>query len=1004
MKFNKKSKTLAIITLAVVAIACLTLAACNMTTAGGTIVIQATQDTVSVGQTVRFAVVASDGSAHTLSVSEEDAEYVTINGDSITVIKADNVDRSVVVTATSNSDPTIKGTCTITITPEKKEVKVTLTADSYTLDIGAPQKLTVLPAAMYTISFSQDDILSYNVSTQLISVVNAPAVDTDVVVTATDANGNSGTATFRVKAAITVTLVSAKADLYEIDEQSKLTAFVSNGGDVRYSTDSNLVSIETGEDGGTYVKLVKKVFSNTLITVTATLESNKAIAGSVSIMLHQTRTTGEPLNAANGLQLNNDMVAAISVPQIRVDGTLEDYTVTTSTGKTDVNTYDMTTIMSNNRWYGSWNIHNKRIKTTTIYVKGDEQVKLDGEMKNVIQKMYVNAQNELAFKTQTTYQSVPITWESQHLWNHINTDYFNVDSFELADEKFDPAQLGYESRTEGGKVAAFKFKYSATYSDEMAYLLTYLCYSFTPLANSSDTIDQLYFVVDESGIIGIVAQTVTNEIYADSEDPVQGELPDYTTYTILTLHLSEIGSAVVEDLDVYEHDTDEDVYYDALTTAIANIKNATNYTFNAVETTTSSPYIDPDDYSTGTSTYALSEQSVAVAAVTTPKSAVGNTQTSTGTVGTVGYVTSEAILLANTGKYEYGMDDNLYHTEYTGYRQFEGYYEEFAYKNGALTGTNRREGSIADLLPDFNIVADIFEFSAPKKIGEDDNGKIWQYSFVLRDNQVAREFAEAVSMHSYAEDAEGDAQTEITITVDNRGNLLKTVYSYDLVSGTYTGYIETTYSNVGTTVLPEGVFDNYVARVLPQTWADITSTTYYHKHDNRCSAYGCASEVNGETVYDHKNHTATGDVIVKNVFGDAAEGIPQIGDFIEIFGDCIYTPYLYDYDEINKDDPNNIVYREFIGFVVSLYDAKDENNQLKQSVYEYYLGRIEAVLTKLGYHKSEANSRDTGLDVDDLKNRYTAYTNDELIIVFENNHSAYFWVDIYKANEWTLSK
>lgn len=1003
MKFNKKSKTLAIITLAVVALACLILAACNTTTVGGTIVIQATQDTVSIGQTVRFAVVASDGSACTLSVSAEDAEYVSINGDSLTVLKADNVDRTVEVTATSNSDPTVKGTCTITITPEKKEVKITISADSYTLDVGAPQKLSVLPAAIYTISFSQEGILSYNINTQLLSVVEAPAVDTDVVVTATDANGNFGTATFRVKAAITVTLTSEKEHLYDIDEKSKLTAFVSNGGAVNYSVSSDLVSIVT-DDGNTYVKLSKKVFSNTLVTVTATLESNKAITSSVSIMLHQTRTEGEPINAANGLQLTNDMVAAISVPQIRVDGTLEDYTVTTSTGKKDVNAYDMTTIMQNNRWYGSWNIKGKRIKTTTIYVKGDEQVKLDGKMQNVIQKMYINAQNELAFKTQTTYQSVPVTWDSQHLWNHISTDYFNVDSFELAEEEFDPAQLGYESRTEGGKVAAFKFRYSATYSDEMAYLLTYLCYSFTPLANSSDTIDQLYFIVDESGIIGIVAQTVTNEIYADSEDPVQGELPDYTTYTILTLHLSEIGSAVVEDLDVYTHDEDDEVAYEALATALENIKNAKSYTFNAVETTTSSPYIDPDDYSTGTSTYALSEQNVAVAAVTTPKAAIGNTQTSTGTVGTVGYVTKEAILLANTGKYEYGMDENLYHTEYTGYRQFTDYYEEFSYKNGALTGTNRREGSIADLLPKFNLAIDIFEEPERKKIDEDDQGKIYQYSFVLRDNQVAREFAEAVSMHSYAADAEGDAQTDIIITVDNRGNLLKTVYPYDLVSGTYTGYIETIYSNINATELPEGVFDNYVERVLPQTWADIVSTTYYHKHDNRCSAYGCASEVNGETVYDHTNHTATGDVIVNAVFGDAAKNIPQIGDFIKIFGDCIYTPYLYDYDEINNDDPNNIVYREFIGFVVSLYDAKDENNQLKQSVYEYYLGRIADVLTKLGYTKSEANSRDTGLDVDDLKNRYTAYTNDELIIVFENNHSSYFWVEIYKANEWTLSK
>lgn len=1015
MKLNKKSKVLAIVILAIVAVSCLFLSACDQSPATGTqIKIAATQDNLSVGETFRFIVLASDGGSYTLSVSEDDAPYLQIDGDSMTVLKADNVNRQVVVTATLNSDKTVQATTTITIVPVKKDVNVQIIAESYTLDVGFPQTLTITPAALYTLTFSEEGILSYNVVTRVLSVVEAPLTDTNVVVTATAEDGSKGSATFVVKGLVTITLTSPKTDLYEIDETAKLKAFVSNGGEVTYSVDSNLVEVVT-EDGDAFLKLVKKVNFDQTITVTATLKSNENISGSLRFVIHQTRTKGEPLAAANGLTFRNEMVDAISVPQIRVDGVLQDITTVTKSGKKTIHAYDMTTIMETDRWYGVWNVQGSKIKTRTIYVKGGEadRVLIDGEMKDVIQQMYIDKNNKLAYKTQTDYVSIPATWDSQHLWNHISTDVFSVDDFELA-ENFDPATAGFASRDEAdGRIAAFKYKYNAYYSDQVAYILTYLCYSFTPLAGSNDILNDVYFVVDNQGIVGIVAQTVTQEIWTDSEDPVQGEDPDITKYTIMTLTFSEVGTAKVEDLVAYTHDEeDEGIYYNALAKALENMQNATNYTFEATDTTTASPYIDPDDYTPGTSTSASSAASsgISVMAATSAgtASSVKDYRSSEGTVGTVGYVTTDAILFATTGEYSYSMDDELFHTEHTGYKQSDGYYESFKYINPSMAGQRRFVGVLTDILPKFDLSAEIFEFSAPKKIGEDDLGKIYQYSFVLRDNQLARAFANEVSMYQYADDAMADTETEITITVDNRGNLLKTVYPYDLVSGTYTGYVSTVYKNVGTTTIPDGAFNGYVEREIATTWAEIVDDHYYWKHTTACADYGCPSKVTVDgketTVYNHASHTSTCDVIIKNVFGEeAAATMPQYSVFTGVFGDGIHTAYFFDYTNLSKDG-EEAVYRESVGFTVSLENAKDENGQIIQSVYEKYMSDLTAALEALGYTKSIANSTPDKTDITDRSNRYTAYTNGKLIIVVENNHSAYLWVDVYKDGQWTLTK
>ena len=131
------------------------------------------------------------------------------------------------------------------------------------------------------------------------------------------------------------------------------------------------------------------------------------------------------------------------------------------------------------------------------------------------------------------------------------------------------------------------------------------------------------------------------------------------------------------------------------------MKGVKNYTFTAKDTTTGAPSVDGGDYSieSTTSTPSVKAQNRNVRKV-------ANYKNNTGTVGRVGYVTENAILYEDTGKYNYAMDENLYYIEYSGLKQKkENKYDEFSFNlQSHNLDKNNRITDWEDLMAKMNTV------------------------------------------------------------------------------------------------------------------------------------------------------------------------------------------------------------------------------------------------------------------------------------------------------------
>jgi hypothetical protein len=156
---------------------------------------------------------------------------------------------------------------------------------------------------------------------------------------------------------------------------------------------------------------------------------------------------------------------------------------------------------------------------------------------------------------------------------------------------------------------------------------------------------------------------------------------DAMSDTEVELVPSNIGSTIVPEPVRYESPENAAI----LSAALENMKQLDNYKYSAKDVTTYAPSGDSGDY----------EISAAASNDRVVYAKVHNYTSSVGTVGEVGFITKDAILIENTGKYSYAMDDKLYHTEYYGYKQNEdGTYDEFEYQASAkaLVGTRKVTG------------------------------------------------------------------------------------------------------------------------------------------------------------------------------------------------------------------------------------------------------------------------------------------------------------------------
>lgn len=733
-------------------------------------------------------------------------------------------------------------------------------------------------------------------------------------------------------------------------EVAHLNVTVSNAADTSYKwqiselyedddTVDNIKVLEIDENNDVHV--IYDVTADTPITVTAIANADESKTASHTF-------TVKPAITGQVGELTASLIEEVSNLNITVSGTVTDrFTDFKNTFNSYETVYDMTVKMQDtdndklgDKWYGTFSVRSEEATSSisTTHMRGE-----DGSL----QTQYINKNNEVAVKTETNYESIPVTWENNHLWNHLNglgTDITNKFEYIASEE-------------------VYRYKYDSTSAAD-AYLMQYLAISLTPMLEQMFT--GLYLKVENGHVTGIDAN-LEPVIYGSDE-----QNPDSMLETIVELTISDIGTTVVPDIEAYEAPEHAELLQQALET----MQNAKNYTYQARETQLSTPDYDAGDYEYDSVPVASKIAAAVPAATTFP---YRNNISATGTLGERGFVTENAIVIASTGQYTYTMDGNSYHTEYSGMRNNgDGWYDEFKYvatEDGELVdhfvGQKRIKGDIFDAMPKFDFSPDVFELTG------EFNG---QYTFVLREGAITRDIAMEISNHSFADDAEDSLSTGLTITVDANGHIISTRFPYNVSYGTYTGYITTTYSAVGTTELSAGAFDNYTQREVKDVWSKYVTQDYSPNHSTL-----------------DEDEKADTEQVLAYLFGSADKMVsPSV--LLEVFGDNISGPW-FDWDENGTNEDGSTKYREHFDFTLSVENSYlDENRQLPNAEFNKIKDQLIEKMEAAGFHYDAANSGDA------WGKHYIAFYNDAVMIKIENQDTAYFYFECYKLGEWTLSR
>ncbi len=753
--------------------------------------------------------------------------------------------------------------------------------------------------------------------------------------------GDSSSSVEDQKDPVTISIESS-SDRIRVGEEVELTVTVSNADDTSYvwSVDEAGMALVQIADNVLTIKddAVINIDTNIVLTATANADSKAKASKTIRVVA--------PVVEGRVGELTSEMIESLGNESITVSGTLTDVYFSNYYPEFNGNTvYDMTVEMEDGRWRGMWNLQGSTAVIEDNYRKGaDDGVKdYNGNVGHALEKLHINKNNEVSVTTVKDYMSIPAIWESQHLWNHISNLNVNKFVYDIDNDLY---------------------VYTVEENDmNSLYLMTYLSYSLTPML--SDTLVEIAFTVEDGAITKLTGRT---ERLYEGLDEQSGEFDAYSD-TIIEVTFSNVGMTVVKNPTPFESPE----HADLLTEALSEMKTLKNYTFNTVDTTVSAPSGGGDDYelsvggSTGVTTYG-----------------VNTGATATGTVGTVGYVTEDKILLHETGKYSYGMDDKLYTHSYSGYLQnADGTYDYFESKSGILTGKRKYAGSMFDAMPGFEVSANIFNFAGmeTERIG---NAMVPVYKFVLRESAITREVGMEFSLDG--KDAKANISNDLTIWVANMNGknvLYKTQIPYDLVSGTYLGYYTTTYGARGTTTIKDEYFEGYVPRTIPQTWAD-TVTKYY-----QVNFEGNTYEENTQTVID-----AT--------YGEAGKDLPSVTMFFELFGDCMNGPF-YDWKETaDVDASGNKIKKGHVSINVAVDDSLvDENTRIID--FDAMVEKINEKFIENGFEKSLANTDLTGGE-SGRSDKYLTFIKGDIMVVLQNNNTRFFFIYFYTVGSWSLNR
>lgn len=923
-----------------VAVIALTIVGCNNKNNNNNneqvaITFDAAKTTLSNGESTNLTVTVTGSSNTDYSFIISDPSLVKIENNVLTVIGDVTEDKAVTVVAYAAADASKTATKIFTI-KNYVEPKVEITTQRNTITYGETITLSVNVVGLENkgIAWIVSDNTLVKVDNNVLSVLQEVNVDTEVTIKAVSVEKNNvyDEKKIIVKAASSFGTISitTSQDTISEGETVMVAATVTGLKEIGYTwkvSHEDLVKIENGQ-----LILIGTVKIDTNITITATATADESVFKSKTILVKA------PIIEGQVGELTNAVLAEIANSSITFGGVITDYyTDFNNSFNNSVNEYDSLVMMSDGRWYGSWNIKGN---TTDIVIDNYRRGSVDGlsdaygNVGHALERLYINKNNEVSAATVKDYQSIPAIWEAQHLWNHLGnlkvTDFvYNADD-EL-------------------------YTYTVNQNDtEALYLMTYLSYCLTPLLE--DTIASVSFKIEEGHITKVILRTELLYYGSDTQEEA-----DAMSYTEVVLVPSNIGTTIVPEPVKYE--SPENVAL--LNQALVNMQALDNYKYSAKDVTTYAPSGDSGDYELSA---ASTNQNKVI------KAKIRDYVSSVGEVGEVGYVTKDAILIENTGKYSYAMDDKLYHTEYYGYKQnSDGTYDEFEYQASAdaFVGTRKVKGSIADILPSFDFSADIFEFVGTKGSGEN-----MIYQFKLKATDVTRDLALEVSMHSYAEDAEKSSTKTFSIDIDKNGYIVSTSYAYNL-SDVYYGNITTKYSDFNAVELAADTFEGYVPRQWRTSWDQYVCKYFQPTHT------GNSYEENALTVFKH-------------VFGDQVENLPSPKIFLEVFDDLVFGPF-FDW-RTSTDELGNVVYKDYVSINVQSSEF-DENVRITN--YEELMNELITALQEEGYTLDGANTDMSG-GTTGLRDRYVTMVKGDIEIVISNNHTKHLSIYFYHLGDWIL--
>ncbi|MDE7295964.1 MAG: hypothetical protein K2N84_01735 [Clostridia bacterium] len=757
--------------------------------------------------------------------------------------------------------------------------------------------------------------------------------------------------------------ITATADEISGSESVTYTATVENSDKgVTWSvSDPAMVRIT---DGGVVTILKAPELVDKNVTVTATSVEDPNVTASKALRVKAPKQEG-----SNG-NLTAEMLEKIGNASITATGTVTDYYVDTKQSyNNSTNYYDSVVTMEDGKWSGSWGYKPDMYTPATelmtdVYVRGESGDVKDaaGRVGHAMERLYINKDNEVARATEKNYVSIPVLWEENHLYNHLA-------NLPLAAFTYNPDDLT-------------KYTYEVDEnSEDSLYLMTYLAFSLTPMLE--ETIKTVVLTVEDGEITNIAMQTSAS--YSGATTDQQGNVVSYDSmsYTTVSLTFSEIGTAKVQEPTPYEAPENAD----KLTAALNNMKAAKSYTYQLEDVTTFAPSGDDDDYTYMSVNGAAASLAARVATPLASKApdTVSNNNSASGTVGTRGWVTEDAILIGRTTKYSYSMDDRVYRTEYSGYRQFDGYYEAFEWNKdvkdssgnavGGMKGVKRVEGNMMDAMPKFDFSANVFEYVGMRAV----QGKP-RYTFRLRETAITRDIAMQVSAYSYADSAKANSSASLEIVVDGDGHLISTKYPYSITMGTYLGYCTTNYMDINdTTINMETMFANYEERGAMATW-NLYTMKYF-----RNSATEISKDENAQ-------------VAINSIFGSVADSVPAPTTFMKIFGDNMSGPFCD--DDTRKNANGDDVFYRWMSLTARSTEF-DENSQVTN--FDDIMAKADAAFTEAGLQKNYAKTDVSGGPTGRY-NRYLVYNNAQITVVIENNFTKNFWIYIYKTSDYNALK